>query len=165
MTTHRMRRIAVQLRFRARAIGRAWFAHRAILSLVCAGGLLLTFAVWRTLERWEQRTLGQELRSFAEARSRALVASLNRSTDVLHSIASLMAARSGEAGAGGGEGSGGITRIEFRRFVATALARQPELRALGWTPRVPVDRRPAFEQAARSDGLAGFRFLERDSDG
>ena len=73
--------------------------------------------------------------------------------EVLHSVASFFATRPQ------------VSRDEFRRFVAPALARQPELGALGWTPRVTREKCAAFEAAARADGVNDFQFVERDSHG
>jgi signal transduction histidine kinase/CheY-like chemotaxis protein len=71
-----------------------------------------------------------------------------RSMEVLYSVASLY------------ESQGGINRGEFHKFVQQALARQPELRALSWNPRVPDPERAQFENAARRDGVADFQFRE-----
>jgi PAS domain S-box-containing protein len=118
-----------------------------------------SLVLWRTLGWWETQAFQAELDGRADGRVKLLAASLLRSTDVLHSVGSLMAARGGDRGEGNGGGTG-VTRAEFRRFVAGALSRQPELLALGWTPRVPAADRAAYEAAARADGLAGFEFQQ-----
>lgn len=53
-----------------------------------------------------------------------------------------------------------VTRAEFRRYVASALERNPELQALEWIPEVAQADRQAYEEAARADGLAAFTFTE-----
>ncbi len=63
------------------------------------------------------------------------------------------------------EASSEVTRAEFSRFARPALERHPGIRALEWIPFVPASERVAFERAARADGLAGFQFRERSSDG
>ena len=141
-------------------------AHLAILLGIFVGGLASTVALWRTLGWWERQAFQSELDGRADERVKLLASSLRRSTDVLHSVGSLMAARGGggqgrDAGLKGRDaGLGQVSRDEFRRFVADPLHRQPELLALGWTPRVTADDRPAYEAAARADGLAGFRFQQ-----
>jgi len=56
---------------------------------------------------------------------------------------------------------GEISREEFRAFVRGALARQPELQALAWDPRVPDAERATAEELARDEGFPGFSFSER----
>jgi signal transduction histidine kinase/CheY-like chemotaxis protein len=73
---------------------------------------------------------------------------LERSTEVLHGIGALFAVQPS------------VTRENFATFVSRSLARQPELRALEWIPRVPEVERGTFEQAARDEGLRGFQFTE-----
>jgi PAS domain S-box-containing protein len=73
-----------------------------------------------------------------------------RSMEVLHGISALFSTQSH------------VSRSEFREFVDDALHRQPELRALAWTPVVMGDHRAGFEAAARQDGLTDFQFLVRD---
>jgi PAS domain S-box-containing protein len=53
-----------------------------------------------------------------------------------------------------------VSREEFKTFVNSALKREPELSALGWTPHVPGPERAAYEAAAQRDGIAGFAFTE-----
>ena len=73
----------------------------------------------------------------------------------LHLIA--RATRAADGGGGGDAAADvAITRDQFRRFVAGPLARQPELRAIGWTPRVvSTADRDAYERAARARDWPG----------
>ena len=80
-------------------------------------------------------------------------AKITASMDVLHAIDSFFATRRE------------VSRQEFAAFVASALRRQPEVGALGWTPRVSAAQRDRFEQAARKDGLVNFQFVEFDGHG
>ena len=61
-------------------------------------------------------------------------------------------------------GSELVSRREFHRFVAPILEYR-NFQALEWIPRVAREQRAEFEAAAREDGLAGFQFTERDSEG
>jgi CHASE1-domain containing sensor protein/tRNA A-37 threonylcarbamoyl transferase component Bud32 len=63
------------------------------------------------------------------------------------------------------EASSDVTRAEFARFVKPALERHPGIRALEWIPIVPADARARYEAAARTDGLTGFEFRERNANG
>ncbi|HTV25517.1 MAG TPA: CHASE domain-containing protein [Polyangiaceae bacterium] len=63
------------------------------------------------------------------------------------------------------EASREVTRAEFARFVKPALERHPGIRALEWIPLVAEADRERYEEAARADGLTGFQFRERNTDG
>jgi len=63
------------------------------------------------------------------------------------------------------EASRDVTRAEFARFVKPALERYPGVRALEWIPVVPASERLRYETAARSDGLEGFQFRQRNARG
>ncbi|MCC6396068.1 MAG: CHASE domain-containing protein, partial [Bacteroidetes bacterium] len=62
------------------------------------------------------------------------------------------------------EGSEVVTREEFHRFAAP-LARNGIVQAFGWAPLVPGSERSRYETQARSEGLALYRFNERDNRG
>jgi signal transduction histidine kinase/CheY-like chemotaxis protein len=68
--------------------------------------------------------------------------------EVLHAIAALYHTRRD------------VSREEFSSFVHGALARQPELQALTWEPRVPDDQRAAWERRAQAEGFPNFHFTE-----
>ncbi len=123
-----------------------------VLLTVLVGGAL---SIWiaATLWEYEQREVGDELRTEARARVEVLRSRLLRSMEVLHSIVSFHAAR------------GELRREEFHQFVSAAIERQPELQAITWDPRVPGEQREAWEQRAQLEGLAGFQFTEANSGG
>ena len=52
-----------------------------------------------------------------------------------------------------------ITSAQFQAFGARALARNPALKAVAWTPLVPANMRRAFEAAAQKD-QPGYRVKE-----
>jgi len=52
-----------------------------------------------------------------------------------------------------------ITSAQFRAFGERALARNPALKAVAWTPLVPANMRRAFEAAAQKDE-PGYRIKE-----
>ncbi|MBC8002906.1 MAG: CHASE domain-containing protein, partial [Opitutaceae bacterium] len=120
---------------------------------VLGAGILLSLALSQTIRAWEQRELEEKAAHVAGEQTEKLQVSMLRSMEVLHSIASLHA------------GEGTIVRSQFRRFVAQALKRQPELRALSWNPLVPAARRSELEIAAAADGFPGFQFQEYDASG
>ncbi len=123
----------------------------AILTLIA--GALLSSALLLVLRERESQVRRDELRDLARERVEILHGQMLRSMEVLHGIAALFATR------------GEVSRAEFRSFVTSALARQPELQALTWDPRVSGAEREQFEQAAQAEGFAGFRILESDAHG
>jgi PAS domain S-box-containing protein len=131
-----------------RANGLASPSRVAVLALVVAAGAGLTAWSYLTLRREAEATARLEARQAAHERVELLRSQVLRSLEILHSIVALF------------ETSEEVKRDEFRRFVRPALARQPELQALEWIPRVPEELRTRFERAAESDGLEGFHFTE-----
>ncbi len=95
----------------------------------------------------------EEVRQLAQDRAELLRGQMLRSMEVLHAIASLY------------DADPEISRAEFRLFVNGALARQPELQALAWDPRVPAADREQWESRARSEGFTEFHFTEQRMDG
>ncbi|WP_050028119.1 CHASE domain-containing protein [Verrucomicrobium sp. BvORR034] len=122
----------------------------AVLSL----GLALTVWVSGLLWKGNQRAWEEEVRRLGQDRAELLRGQVLRSMEVLHAMVALYVARGGE-----------VTRTEFRDFVNEALARQPELQALAWDPRVAGGDREAWESRARQEGFPNFHFTEEKSEG
>jgi PAS domain S-box-containing protein len=122
------------------------------LALLTAG-VSLSLLLFTYVRAWESRGLQAEISNRAAERVEILRNKIYASMDVLRSIDSLFATR------------GAVSRQEFERFVAPALVRQPELKALGWTPRVSASARGQYEAMAQRDGLKGFQFVERGPHG
>jgi len=120
--------------------------------LALALGALLSLLVAGSLHDWERREAQEQVRQGAQDRAEVLRGQLMRSMEVLHAIGAFYDAR------------GEVSREEFRRFVAGALARQPELQALSWDPRVPGGERAVWELRARAEGFPGFHFTEEEGD-
>ncbi len=116
-------------------------------------GVILSVGLCFTMRGWEQRELKKHAADLAHEQAEKLQVSILRSMEVLYSIASLHAVH------------GGISRRQFHEFVQQDLVRLPELQALSWNPVVPAAQRAEFEAAAVADGLTGFQFREKNSDG
>ena len=102
----------------------------------------------------DQKRSGEEqVRKLAQDRAEVIRAQLLRSMEVLHAVAALY------------ETHRDVTRGEFRTFVNSTLARQPELQALAWDPRVKGPERHQWEQRAMAEGLKGFEFKEEKAEG
>ncbi|HEY5892561.1 MAG TPA: CHASE domain-containing protein [Chthoniobacterales bacterium] len=113
-------------------------------------GVLASSALFWGVRRLETEMLREELRKQAIDRVEILRTQILRSMEVLHSIRSLYASRPTLS----------VTRDDFRRFVADALSRQPELQALAWDAYVPSGERVEWEQRARREGFTDFHFTE-----
>jgi PAS domain S-box-containing protein len=124
-----------------------------IVTVTLLAGAALSAALFAFVHGLENRSLEARLGRLAADRVEVLSNRMLRSMEALHSIAALHNVR-GEQ----------ISREEFRTFCAASLARQTELFALAWTPRVPKADREAYEQAARRAGWPNFQFTEMDRD-
>ena len=78
---------------------------------------------------------------------------IDRSVEVVESISSFF------------DASVQVERHEFRAFTAAPLSRHKDIQALEWIPMVAADERRTFEERARIDGIEGFQFTERRSQG
>ena len=58
-----------------------------------------------------------------------------------------------------------VDRWTFFEFAGRTLPSYPGIRSLEWVPRVPAERRRAYEKRASGDGLFDFRIKERDAQG
>ncbi|HSI13965.1 MAG TPA: CHASE domain-containing protein [Chthoniobacter sp.] len=116
--------------------------------LALAIGIALSLIVAGLLRHWERREAQEQVRQVAQDRAEVLRGQIMRSMEVLHAISALYETR------------GEVTRQEFASFVKGALARQPELQALAWDPRVAGSEREAWERRAHEDGFPNFHFTE-----
>lgn len=116
-------------------------------------GVALSCAIFWVIRDWERHETARRAADLAREQIEKLRMSMFRSMEVLHSIASLHAAE------------GQVEPGHFRQFARQALARQPELQALSWNPRVTARERAAFEASAARSGTAGFEFREKDAHG
>ncbi|MBT3990316.1 MAG: response regulator [Rhodospirillaceae bacterium] len=54
-----------------------------------------------------------------------------------------------------------VKRDQFKSFVLPVLKRNSALKALEWIPMVTASERAKYENAAKSEGFKGFKFVER----
>jgi signal transduction histidine kinase/CheY-like chemotaxis protein len=132
---------------------RAALWHPAMVPTALGAGVLLSLLAAGLIRGWEQRALEQNSKEMAEAEIGKLQIKALRSMEILYSVAALFDTR------------GNMDRGEFASFVRQGLARQPELLALEWAPRVPDGARSSYETAARADGLVDFCFREVNPSG
>ncbi|MGB4875109.1 MAG: EAL domain-containing protein [Candidatus Competibacter sp.] len=115
-------------------------------------GLTLTGGVFLEFRQRSRDALERRFHSMAVERSQAIVAEFKGSLRELDAVRRFYNI------------SGDVTRATFHQFVAP-IFQYHQFQALEWIPRVAREQRAGFEAAARQDGLAGFQFTERDSEG
>lgn len=124
----------------------------SVLVLVI-GGMLSLFA-YNATRSWEKSLDARIFEREADSHVANLQLRITSTIEVIHSIRSLY------------DATRKVERAEFRVFVAHELTEEYHgFQALEWIPRVAAADRVAFEEAARADGLAGFRFTERTNQG
>jgi PAS domain S-box-containing protein len=123
------------------------------VAILSVGGVCLSLALFAYVRAWERQGIADDLAYRSKERAEIVRNKVLRSMEVLHGVASLAAAKDT------------ISRQDFRTFVTDALARQPELFGLAWTPRVPHAQREQYERAARNEGWRDFEFTVRDANG
>ncbi|TVQ85446.1 MAG: hypothetical protein EA357_00655 [Micavibrio sp.] len=106
------------------------------------------YTVFLWIKHIEERTVEMQFEAETLAQTDTVQDSLDGLTNALHSVSGLYAA------------SEKVTRREFDIFTSRILAQHPSIRMIKWSPRVPHDRRTAFENAAAEDGLEEFYIRE-----
>ena len=123
-----------------------------IATLIALIGLALTAGLGWTLYTASQEALNNRFQSAAAERAGIIVEKFKSNLRDLDAIRRFY------------EGSLFVSRDAFRRFV-TPILEYHGFQALEWLPRVLLAQRADYEAAARNDGLAGFRFTERNAQG
>lgn len=88
-----------------------------------------------------------------EERAQAIEAEISHSLSVITSIRSFYLA------------SEFVSRKEFNVFTTPYFAELDSIQALEWIPKVSASQRAAYEKRARDEGLPGFQFTEKSSEG
>ena len=121
--------------------------------IVFLAGLSLSLAVYGYARTLERRSLQAVVAAQAQERVELLRRTMLRSMEAIRSVAALFHAMPD------------TDRRQFRAFVAEALKDQPELLALGWSPRVPLALRGEYQNKAVREGLDHFDITEVDASG
>jgi PAS domain S-box-containing protein len=120
-------------------------------------GVAISIGSYLYLKSAENQNLRTDIQMRARERAELLESTVGRSTEALNSLTSFFLAQDDPAHP--------ITREKFRTFVSGALNRHSELMALGWSVRVPREKRAAFEAQVQKDGLPGFSLTDADTMG
>ncbi|MBV8780452.1 MAG: CHASE domain-containing protein, partial [Phycisphaerae bacterium] len=113
---------------------------------VLVGGIALSVAGYTYVHRMEQRAVQQIVDGRAHEQAVLVRTTVMRSLESLYATAAFLQTHPS------------ANHNDFHAFTADALARHPELQALGFAPRVADDQRQEFEAAARADGQTDFTF-------
>ncbi len=130
-----------------------FWASLGVVGLVFVIGLGLSGYVFQQALESKRDHLSEMLTHRAESHTVIIQSAIDESVAIIESVGGFYG------------GSSFVDRSEFRRFVSNLLAQHRTIQALEWIPRVSRDQRSAFEERARRDGLSGFRFTERQSQG
>src|SRR5438270_3506219 len=125
---------------RLRAVGCSTTGARLLgTALVVAGGLCVSVLLWSQARSEYRREIVGALSDLADRQGEILEVQMTRAMGSLYAIASFM--RTGSP----------VGPAAFQRFVSDALAREPEVRALGWSPRVVASDKAEVERLLRDE--------------
>lgn len=116
-------------------------------------GIVLSFFIAVFLHKFEYKNVQTEFEQKAGALAVALQKNIEKDLEMLSSINAFYAS------------SNEVTRLEFREFIKGLLPYHSGIRAIEWIPRVSGPMRAEYERSARKEGLADFRFTEKDAQG
>ena len=120
---------------------------------VLVAGVVLSLAVFLGARLSEQAEFDAEFGRQALNRAYAVQRTIATNLQVIESVAAFYTA------------SNDVTRDEFHGFTRPLLDHDSAIQAIEWAPRVPRSQRAQYEEAARRDGLPGFRITEKAGDG
>lgn len=129
-----------------------WRGRRVPITLV----MLTIFALFTALVIYSTQKENERIRFQFEKDSSAMIAAVEKSMqthlNVLSSLKSFYSA------------SDGVSREEFRTFVAQSFDSFHGVQALSWNPRILASERDAFEKSAQLDGYRSFHISELNPD-
>ncbi|HYC70175.1 MAG TPA: CHASE domain-containing protein [Opitutaceae bacterium] len=117
--------------------------------VVTAAGLAVTLLAARYVRGREEAAARAETQRRAQAIVGVIGRTLRTHEEVLRSVRNLF------------DFSEHVSRAEFNGFAGEFLRRHRGIQSLEWAPRVPGDRRAAFEAAVRAEGFPDFEFRAR----
>ncbi|HET7200328.1 MAG TPA: diguanylate cyclase [Burkholderiales bacterium] len=133
------------------ALGHAGFLrHRAALIAILVCGVALSIAAFFAISSREREVVRLTFEQKAQINAAAI------------SLAMEMGMESVEIAGALFDPGNRITKAQYQLSGERALARNPALKAVAWTPLVPKNARRAFEAAAQKDH-PGYRIQELDA--
>ena len=129
-----------------------WRGRRVPITLV----MVTTFALFTAIVIYSTQKANERIRFQFEKDSSAMIAAVEKSLlthlNVLSSLKSFYSA------------SDGVSREEFRTFVAQSFDSFHGVQALSWNPRILASERDAFERSVQQDGYRSFHISELSHD-
>jgi len=121
--------------------------------LILIVGTVLSLLSFFFVNQLEEEGEMASLSFAAEQRTEVIKDQLVGTFEAVESIAAFYAA------------SEHVSRSEFSMFSNMELMERPDVQALEWIPRVKDSERETFERRARNDGMTGFSFTQRNTQG
>jgi len=132
--------------------GRFAWHHILPIALITLLGSIASIAAFLQVSELEKSSRDEHFQRLSQERHQGVQGKIEASAAALRSVRGLFNA------------SDYVSRSEFQAFINT-LEVDSHVQALEWIPRVPLADRADYEEQARQDGLVGFQFTERTSQG
>lgn len=129
------------------------FGRVAVLGVILLSGLIISIVVFGLLKERERQLVEAQFCHLAGNRLQAVEDTLAMRLAALDWISALYAS------------SQDVERLEFTTFTQSALARYPDLKLVGWAPRVTGAERAAQEEIIRREGLADYQIRQQTAQG
>ena len=123
--------------------------HRVASAAILVFGIALSVAAFFAISSRERDVARLTFEQRAQNRAAAIELAMERGLESVENSGALF------------DSGSRITSEQFQAFGERALARNPALKAVAWTPLVRGDMRRAFEAAAQRD-VPGYRIKELD---
>ncbi|MFA6561942.1 MAG: response regulator [Verrucomicrobiia bacterium] len=129
------------------------YQRRLALVVTLAIGIGASVAVFFVAQRWEHETLRIDYEVASNDRMLAVKRTLQDHVAVLDMLGRFC------------EVTKRVDRAEFQQFIRHPLSRDSDIVMMAWLPRVTSEQRESFEAAMQAVGPAGFKIVERDTQG
>ena len=130
-------------------------SHNQILLfvLLICGGIICSILLFVYITKAEDKKMRTNFERTAKERMSMFTEILEENLHTLNWLSNLY------------KSSEKVERSEFSEFVRPYLQTHPEVQALKWIPRVLDSEREAYEAAAKEDGFANSRIIEKQNNG
>jgi len=116
-------------------------------------GIAISLFAFKLSRDLEERRFRTEFKRLSDGRFAALKQELSLNLENIIALKSFF------------DSSNFVSREEFQTFTSQMLANHPSIQALEWIPRVSYKNRDRFENTARDQGFAEFKFIQKNTAG
>jgi|GEM_PF-962302 len=127
----------------------AWRTRRMSVGLPLVGIMALAVLLFVRTSAWEQDAVRFDFENRSAQLASGVRMNVDGALDALYSVGSLFAS------------TPQVDRQAFHIFGDRLLAREPDIKAIEWIPRVRLSERDAYREAARRDGYPLYNITER----